>query len=99
VGPHRWHLKKGGEMYETKGSMPMGESECRPDYEARAKQQANELSVIKDFHQALLNFIQIVRPHHRSENGLAQLLGTVVIDIMERERELERTLELVEKYK
>jgi len=86
-------------MYERQSKMPMVESECRPDYEAQAKKQQEDLSVIKDFKESLVKFIGVVRPYRDDQDGLPKLLGTVIIDIMERERELERTLLLVEKYK
>jgi len=86
-------------MYERQSKIPRNESECRPDYEAQAKKQQEDLSVIRDFKESLVRFIGVVRPYRDEQNGLPQLLGTVIIDIMERERELERTLLLVEMYK
>jgi len=76
----------------------MAEQECRPDYAKRAEEQNEQLQVIKKFRDSLMAFIKVVRPYRDEKNGLAQLLGTVLIDIMEREKELELTLELAEKY-
>jgi hypothetical protein len=95
-------IKKGGDkMYERRGEAPSGKSEreCRPDYEEQAKTQTKELDVIKDLYNALVKFLLEIRPYRTEKDGLSGLLGTLQLDIFERERALKYTLEMVEKYK
>ena len=86
-------------MYETRGESPGEDRECRPDYEKQAEEQAEKLRAVKSLKESLLSFLAIVRPYRKDRDGLASLLGTLEIDIMERQKELNRTLELAEKYK
>jgi hypothetical protein len=79
---------------------PMGEQECRPNYAEMAERQASELKIVKNLGVALTEFLRMLRPYHREKDGLPLLyrLGTLLIDVVEREIELERTLELAEKH-
>ena len=85
-------------MYERLSETPKAERECRPDYAKQAEQQAGELKILKDFREALLEFVKIIRGHTIRRDGIPALLGNVEIDIIERESRLKRTLELAEKY-
>lgn len=88
-------------MYETRGEAPMeSDRECLPDYEKKAEEQAGQLRVIRTFKDSLIEFIQVIRPYTRSDkDGLPGLLGTLMINIFQREKELDRTLELAGKHK
>ena len=76
-------------MYETRSLSGMAEKACKPDYEKEAVTQKKELDVIKRFKESLLEFIDVVGTHSlRKDNGIPQLLGTVTIDVNDREKRL-----------
>jgi len=89
-------------MYEIRkklqGTLGMAEKEYKPDYEKEAANQKRELDVIKRFKQSLLEFIDVVGPYS-SRDGVALLLGTTEIDIIEREKTLAVIMKKIEEEK
>ena len=88
-------------MYDRLSQMPVGESDCKePDYEKLASNTKKEIDVIRSFKDALILFINTVGTHQirtRNDGGnsLAGLLGTVTIDLMEREKTYEVLLKRI----
>ena len=65
----------------------MGESCKEPDWEAEYKRELAESRVLEEFKLSLIKFIGIVHPYQGRRDGhnfLAELLGTVEIDILQR---------------
>jgi len=90
-------------MYDTDGmsDRPMGESmkPCKPDYEAMAATSKQNLDVVKNFRASLIDFISVIGRHsmrRREPSSLPELLGTVELDIISREREVENLLKQIE---
>jgi len=88
-------------MYET--NPPRGELEkaCKPDYEKMAAKQHIELLIIERFKQSLLEFIAVIGTHSfkREMSSIPELLGYVELDIINRQKQYERSLEMIEKDK
>ena len=83
-------------MYQRYSQMPKGETCHEPDWEEVASRKKKGLDVITHFHKALLEFIQEVGMYSNCKNNpLAELLGTVTIDILEREKEYQNILDKI----
>lgn len=80
-------------MYKPSGSGLQPEECKEPNWEERYKRMNEELIIITAFRAALIDFIDVVGLHSARRDGrnyLAELLGTTKIDIMQRDKELER---------
>ena len=87
-------------MYELGSDSPQAERCKEPDWELEIKKAHEALEKISNFHAALKDFIFTVGHNYSSRRGernyLAELLGTVEIDIMQRNREIERLMKNLE---
>lgn len=89
-------------MYDTSGPMSEGGmKKCKPDYEQMAAKQGAELIVIENFKQSLLEFIAVIGQHSfkREQSSIPELLGFVELDIINRQKQYERSLDMLEKNK
>ena len=78
-------------MYEISGSGPQSEAKCKePDWEAEIAKAQKDLDIIKMFRGALFDFLGVIGKHsfRRDSSSIPELLGTVVLDIVEREKQL-----------
>jgi len=87
-------------MYETAQS-ELGMGKCKePDWEAEIEKETTELKIIKNFKESLFEFIGVIGAYavkHNSDSSIAELLGTVEIDIFEREKKVARIMKNLEK--
>ena len=85
-------------MYEIRGNSPALDSCKEPDWEMEIKQEREKRDVIAQFQSQLLNFINVVGGgrHIDGHNFLAELVGTVAIDLMQREQRIERLMKKLE---
>ena len=88
-------------MYDEMGNKPQGASvrECKPDYEAMAAKEQNEINVFFRFKDSLLDFINCIGRHsiRREPGTLPELLGKVELDLIEKKETLARLLKQIEK--
>lgn len=87
-------------MYETSGGMPKAESCKEPDWEAEIAKETKNLVVIKRFKESLVEFIGVIGIHSfkcKGDSSIPELLGTVELDIMEREKQIARFMIKLEK--
>lgn len=90
-------------MYDTQENMPKGERCREPDWEAEIEKSQKGLDVIKRFKKSLIEFIGVIGQHSfRSRNresggSIPELLGIVELDIMQREKQVARLMENMEK--
>ena len=87
-------------MYETLGSGPQAEKCNEPDWEQMYAKRKKEFDAIGIFKLQLLDFIKIVGIHSLRRDGknqMAEFLGTIEIDLMQRNQELERLAAKIEK--
>ena len=85
-------------MYDRTSQMP-AESCHEPDWEAEAALMKKNISILIRFRISLLEFIEVVGSHslnRREGNSLAELLGIVTLDILERRKVYNKTLERLE---
>lgn len=86
-------------MYETQGTS-MAEGCKEPNWEEMAAKAKKDLGIIKDFKGSLLSFINVVGHRNalrkNADNSLAELLGVVTLDIIERGKQLEGYLKKLE---
>ena len=76
-------------MYGTRGSAPMGISQCsEPDWNQAFIDRTEELRIVVNLKVAILEFIEVVKPSMYDNNPLATLLGTIEIDVLQRRAEL-----------
>ena len=86
-------------MYDTIGSAPLAESCKEPNWEQEHERGMGDLKVVKDFRNSLFAFIQLIDMYSGRRDGcnfLAELLGTVEIDIIEREKRLKQIAKKIE---
>ena len=87
-------------MYDT-SSMGLSAEKCKePDWEAEAAKEKSRLDIIKKFKASLLEFIGVIGSHslrHKENSSIQELLGTVVLDIIERETHLADLMEKLKK--
>lgn len=85
-------------MYETEGSRPQSESCKEPDWEAEIAKATKDFDVIIKFKACLIAFISTIgaRSFKRKESSLPELLGTVLLDIIDREKRIAFLMEKVE---
>lgn len=88
-------------MYNKNMGSESGPNECKPDYKEVAAKQSADLAVIKTFKCSLIAFIGIVGSHSfkREASSIPELIGTVELDILNRQKQYERTVEMIEKSK
>ena len=83
-------------MYDSNlGSSPQSERCKDPDWEAEVAKATADLSTITNFKDALIDFIDVIGTHamRRNKDGsIPELLGTVEIDIMDREKTIARLM-------
>ena len=81
----------------SEGSMKI----CKPDYEEIATKESADLAVIKTFKCSLIAFIGVIGRHSfkRESSSIPELLGMVELDILNRQKQYERTLKMIEKDK
>ena len=87
-------------MYETSGSGPVSEKCKEPDWEAEIKKETSDLEIIKSFKKSLFEFIGMIGMYaikRKSDSSIPELLGTVEIDIIEREKKVARIMKNLEK--
>ena len=86
-------------MYDSSRLTEGSVKECKPDYEKVAIDQKAELVIIENFKKSLLEFIGVINRHSfkQKPSSIPELLGTVEIDIINRQKQYERTLEMIEK--
>ena len=88
-------------MYQTLGSGPMVENCKEPDGEKQAAKAKHDLNIIRNFKESLFKFIKVVGIHNmgreRNSGSIQELLGTVEIDIMQREEAYGQILKKMEK--
>jgi hypothetical protein len=85
-------------MYELRGNQPMAEKCIELDYEAEIKNQRDEFRIIDDFGRSLKDFIMLVgRSYTRNDRDfLSELFGTVIIDLMQRQKTIDSLIERLE---
>jgi hypothetical protein len=88
-------------MYDTSGLTEESAKVCKPDYEKVASKQLSDLTIIKQFKCSLIAFVSIIGSHSfkREASSIPELLGMVELDILNRQKQYERILELIEKDK
>jgi len=86
-------------MYETNPTRGESEKACKPDYEKMAAKQKAELTTIENFKESLIEFVAVVGRHSfkREVSSIPELLGTVELDIINRQEQYRRTLDNMEK--
>ena len=83
-------------MYNLRGDGPSGGGACpkQPDYKAQLDLRKSEFEIIDEFRSSLVRFIKVVGIHtalgRDGRNPMAELLGTVEIDLIQRKSEMER---------
>ena len=81
-------------MYNLRGNQPSGSSKCvEPSWEEIYAKQREEFEIIKNFQNSLIALIKVIGFHNANE--LAKLLGTVQLDLIQRESEIERLSEKI----
>jgi hypothetical protein len=87
-------------MYELRGDQPMAEKCIEPDYEDMIKRGRERVKTIRRFRDSLKEFTLIVGHNYSSRRGernyLAELLGTVEIDIGQREIDIDNWMRKME---
>lgn len=88
-------------MYETQINAGQSESCKEPDWEAEIAKATKNLNVIKSFKACLIEFIDVIGPNslRRKESSIQELLGTVLLDIIDREKQVARFMDKLEKPK
>lgn len=89
-------------MYDGSSEKGMGECKpCKPDYKKVAAKQNTELMIIERFKESLIEFIGVIgqKSFKREASSIPELLGTVELDIIDRQRQHKRTLEMLEEDK
>jgi len=80
-------------MYNLRGNQPSGSS-TKPNWTEVYAKKKEEFEIIKIFKNSLIAFIKVVGPLFSGQtNPIAELLGTVEIDLMQRKQELDKIYE------
>ena len=85
-------------MYETQVNVGQAESCKEPDWEAQIARATKDLDVIRSFKAHLIEFIGVIgsRSLKRKESSIPELLGTVLLDIIDREKRVALFMEKLE---
>lgn len=72
--------------------------ECKPDYELQAKRLKQKMDIYLRFKESVIEFIQIIGNHSfkREPSSLPELLGKVVLDCLDQEKEYNNLLSKIE---
>ena len=86
-------------MYVTDG--PQGEGlakECKPDYELQAARLKKKMDIYLRFKESLVEFVQEIGNYSlkREPSSIPELLGKVVLDCLDQEKEYNNLLSKIE---
>ena len=87
-------------MYDTTGPMAetVGKQQCKPDYQEMAANVKKRLDIFKHLRGSLIEFVEVVGSYSmkREPSSIPELLGKLVIDIRQYEREYDALLKKIE---